>query len=440
MIPFAFKLAGGTISTLYGAISGWNKKAHEGILGNPNDPNSLRNSSRRKVGQRFTRKRTAFVDQGRALNANRWRRGRGWAARRFGPVDEKMAAYNKEAKEREELMSGYGRDALRYAASGYKVAAGEAAPPNLTDDGVPVAPGAAGAVNYDRYFDSKGRRISKSLYNEAKRTVHASGLEDIAQNLEYPLRKAQTDQDTGNFITAFGKNALAADMTDQELSDTWAAATYPHKGRLGAMWYASPRFERDASGNKTGRVVFDNVVGTPDKTGGSSRYGKFIGEKHKTNPSYQLGGYHDMDWRVMGAHQAMVEEALDNGGTVSYTDADGVTQTRALTQDDLNNYAMTNETFEAMLTRGIITQDTSTGEYSVPGATPAAQNVIKSVLENRRYNTRSTTDAAGNSVVNQRTIYQTKLPAGVAGPVSPSTWNATVTGDDERSDIPRVVT
>lgn len=50
LIPFAFKFAGGAITTLYGAISGRGKQLSEAIKGNPNNPDSLRNRTMRNLG------------------------------------------------------------------------------------------------------------------------------------------------------------------------------------------------------------------------------------------------------------------------------------------------------------------------------------------------------------------------------------------------------
>lgn len=55
LIPFAFKLAGGAIGGMHGAFTNFNKKTTATFKGNPNDPNSLANRTRR----RFTTDRTA---------------------------------------------------------------------------------------------------------------------------------------------------------------------------------------------------------------------------------------------------------------------------------------------------------------------------------------------------------------------------------------------
>ncbi len=52
LIPFAFKLAGGALGSLQGALTDLRKRGAEAIKGNVNDPNSMRNRTRRRFGTR----------------------------------------------------------------------------------------------------------------------------------------------------------------------------------------------------------------------------------------------------------------------------------------------------------------------------------------------------------------------------------------------------
>ncbi len=52
LVPFAFKFAGGTITAIHGAITNTTNKAREGILGDPNDPYSKRNRTKRNFAVR----------------------------------------------------------------------------------------------------------------------------------------------------------------------------------------------------------------------------------------------------------------------------------------------------------------------------------------------------------------------------------------------------
>jgi hypothetical protein len=50
LIPYSFKLAGGAIGSLHDQFTNYRKKGHQGILGNPNDKDSLRNTKLREWG------------------------------------------------------------------------------------------------------------------------------------------------------------------------------------------------------------------------------------------------------------------------------------------------------------------------------------------------------------------------------------------------------
>ncbi len=52
LVPFAFKFAGGTITAMHGAITNIANKAHAGMLGDPNDPYSMQNRTKRKFAVR----------------------------------------------------------------------------------------------------------------------------------------------------------------------------------------------------------------------------------------------------------------------------------------------------------------------------------------------------------------------------------------------------
>ena len=109
LVPFAFKMAGGAIGNLYATLSGWNKKAHQGILGNPNDPNSLRNRTRYKVGDRTTQVRERRVAASREPGAGFRQRALGRALN-YGNLQAKRAGYNKQRSEMLQSQIGTGDD------------------------------------------------------------------------------------------------------------------------------------------------------------------------------------------------------------------------------------------------------------------------------------------------------------------------------------------
>lgn len=98
MIPFAFKLAGGAIGAIYGALSGGSKRMREGLLGNAQNPYSLRNRTKFKASSAITQQRGRAVAAGRASGAGFRRRVIGRALN-YGNLQAKESALNKQASD-----------------------------------------------------------------------------------------------------------------------------------------------------------------------------------------------------------------------------------------------------------------------------------------------------------------------------------------------------
>lgn len=109
LIPFAFKMAGGAIGSLYGTFSNWGKQGGEFIKGNPNDQNSLRNRSRYKVGDNTTQFRERAVKAGSKDGSGRVRRNFG-RAMNYGNLQAKRSAYNKQRSEMQQSQIATGDD------------------------------------------------------------------------------------------------------------------------------------------------------------------------------------------------------------------------------------------------------------------------------------------------------------------------------------------
>ncbi len=108
LIPKAFKLTGGALGSAYGTLSGIGSKTGEAIKGNPNDPNSLRNKTKRNFGGAFTRGRADFVRRNEK-SASLTRRRLAKTAN-FGDVMSKEAQINKEGIERGNQVKSNGDD------------------------------------------------------------------------------------------------------------------------------------------------------------------------------------------------------------------------------------------------------------------------------------------------------------------------------------------
>ncbi|HSX32295.1 MAG TPA: hypothetical protein VLF43_03470, partial [Candidatus Saccharimonadales bacterium] len=75
LIPFAFKLAGGILGRVHETLGGLGKRAHQGILGNPNDKDSWRNRSKRKLLARNAQNNLSMRGLGATFNPRTLRPG-----------------------------------------------------------------------------------------------------------------------------------------------------------------------------------------------------------------------------------------------------------------------------------------------------------------------------------------------------------------------------
>jgi hypothetical protein len=112
MIPFAFKIAGGILSRGLEFANGMGKRGHEALMGNVNDPNSLRNRTRNNMGSKWTQERERQVAKGNTAASGI----RGFARRRkgalfnYGNLQAQRSRYNKETSQRQQDQIATGDD------------------------------------------------------------------------------------------------------------------------------------------------------------------------------------------------------------------------------------------------------------------------------------------------------------------------------------------
>ncbi len=376
----AAELTGGAGKWIGGKLKNVGNKAQESFKGNPNDPNSLRNRVRFNARAGATRAQAKVVDQGRELGASRFQRARGKMARvAWRNMDERMAQLTKQDRERQDTMSSTGRDQLRYAGGGWMLKAGDKAPDFVQD-------GAGTTENYDRYYNSKGKEISKSLYSEGKAS-YGGNLQSTANSLNWAARKIQTDQDIANFRHAFAQNAIANNWDNSEAGDAWAAATYEYKPQLSSEWYSRPEVVRGANGRTTG--VKYNDISNDEKA-----FHSFMTENHKSRESFKLSSMRDSEWRATADRMAQFQAKVDRG--------------EAVTQKELEGYAMASEVVDSVVKEGYasgtMSQDAE-GNLQVQGPNSAAQGVLNAMYKNRKYAVSAYKDASGRYSVHERVLY-----------------------------------
>lgn len=117
LVPFAFKMSGGVIGSMHGGITGLGKRASEAIKGSPNNPNSMRNRKRDKIGNKSAQIRERGVrwgmdDSGGKRFGAVGRIGRRTVARslNYGNLQAGRATYNKQRSEIMEAQIATGDD------------------------------------------------------------------------------------------------------------------------------------------------------------------------------------------------------------------------------------------------------------------------------------------------------------------------------------------
>lgn len=415
LIPFAFRMAGGALGKISEVVGNNMNKVTEAIKGNINDPNSLRNKTKRNLGQQVTRGQNRVIQAGRDMKAPALTRARGKIAGLgvFGNVDQRMATYNKAAAQRREDLTSFGDDTLVYAGAGYM------------EDG--------------KYFDAKGRQISRQTYKRGK-SLYGGSQHDISQALTHQLGKALTQDDVAQYRKAFRKNAINEGWSDKEVAGVHAAVTYPHKSVHPSEWYSKPKLLSN------GDIYWEDV------SQNEGAYGEMVTDL-AARPAYELSRVSADDWAVQADHQTRagrkfeaIDAVLRSGetrqvaadGTVTvshpgkvvedhatgiktvYDEHDKVTGSVAQTADgltaygadgrsvasvstgELRNFAKTDEILDSMVAERVM-QVSSDGEVQVAGASPEAQKIIGAMYNSQQYRVGAT---EGGTNTSQRAVYR----------------------------------
>ncbi|HEV7454152.1 MAG TPA: hypothetical protein VGO07_02730 [Candidatus Saccharimonadales bacterium] len=371
----AFKWSGGLLARGHELASGLGKKAHQGILGSEQNPNSARNLAKRRLGAAITQGQADVIQAGDDAKKG-WRgsvaraRGKLTGSGVFGDVTQRQSDYNALAAKQRAAKSDTGNDAEIFAGAGYQIRRGEKDHLGNVDN------------DNDRYFNSKGKEISKNLHDRGKR-LHGKNSHEVGESLMYTLGKAQTEEDKAAFRMSFGKNALEQGWSSGEMAGAYAHAAYPHKKTHGAVWFSTPEYERDSNGkvtgvtfadvgayqdkkDKNGNVVMDPTTGAPVKVHKS--YDALIDDLHKSNGAFDMSGRRHEDFQVMRGWQSELEGKVLAGNA---------------TAEDMDALGKTYEIFDAVSQR-MQTVAGGDGEPSTSGASAAAQAEIVAAVSERK--------------------------------------------------------
>jgi hypothetical protein len=375
---WAFKVSGGIIGRVHDFSNGLGKKAHQSILGNEQNPNSMRNLAKRRLGAAITQGQSDTIARGD--NAKKGvggfvarTRGKLAGSGMFGDVTQRQSDYNALAAKQRAAKSDTGNDDEIFAGAGYMIRRGEQNHKGEVE-------------SEDTYYNSKGKKINKNLYNRGKR-LHGKNSHEVGESLMYTLGKAQNEEDKAAFRTSFGKNALDQGWSEGEMIGAYAHAAYPHKKTHGSVWYSMPEFERaDPSNpnskitgvkfadvgayqddkNDDGTVKINPGTGMPVKVHKS--YNNLIEDLHKSNGAFDMSGRRHEDFQVMRGWQAELENKV---------------LMKTANDDDLEALGKTYEVFDAV-SQHMQTVAGADGEPSTSGASAAAQAEIVAAVSERR--------------------------------------------------------
>lgn len=296
LMPFAFKMTGGALGSLYGTLSGLSKKGVEGIKGNANDPTSLRNRTKRRGGENMVKRRDQFA-RSNMDSGSKFRRGIGKMSN-FGDVNGKAAAINEEAQKRMQQTSGFGDDTYTRARTSLPLfvkrgedgkAAGE------TTERSEALQDANG--NLQRVTNKNGEAMRTSMngqkrytdyqYNKSKNLYKSQG--ELQESVNYEAKKALT---SGDSDTLYDKNMSKwikqEGLSPQQSAGIYAGVTFTRQNE---------RLERKHGTTKVN-----------DKTG-DVEIVKASQNKEATKFNEQTG-----DLQQLGGREALVEEILQVKG------------------------------------------------------------------------------------------------------------------------------
>jgi len=276
LIPFAFRIAGGILSKFHETFTNLHKRGQEALKGNPNDPRSLRNRTRRNMRSAYNESRnlayTGLSDRSKAgTNGGRGIRRRiyGGLARgiNYGNLQAERAEMNEELSKMTQQQYSMGDDSniRAYWAEQY------------TGDGSD----GSGRVNgawYSPYANADGtyKEWSSSDVAKAHSQVrrNPSTFQAFAQ---YEAGKvANTDQEH-DFKRRFIESANSLGWTSGQANGVWSGIKFNHQGHRKEDKY------RNITGGK-GSLAFGDIdhSGFSNELVDAMRSGDFAGFRETT--------------------------------------------------------------------------------------------------------------------------------------------------------------
>lgn len=227
LIPFSFRIAGGAIGSFAKTIGDFRSKAYQGILGNPNDPNSLRNktklnarsqmiAARGRIYENLSEKTKLGTNGGRRIRRQLYRAAAGTVA--MGNLQAERARINEEQDRMIASIYNNGDDAWIRAFWAEKY------------DGSGEANGRQIGGFYSPYQEPDGtyKEWSRSDVEKARSLVSKdhSKLQSYAK---HEFNKAADAGQIGTFKQRFLDIANGYRLTTKQANDIWGGVKFAHQ-------------------------------------------------------------------------------------------------------------------------------------------------------------------------------------------------------------------
>lgn len=298
LIPFSFKFAGGAIGTIYGTLTGGGKRFGEALKGNANDPNSLRNSTKRNAAGNIVRNRAQFVRENANQPRASWRRG---LARKlnYGDLFDRESAINEEAQKRMGRTTGAGDDiyvrarsslALYRRADGGETTDVRKAARDLRGEAVRVRDKDGNAV---RASMNGQKRFTDYDYDKSRQLYRTMG--ELQEAVNYEAKKALTDGDTDTLLENYGLWAQQEGLQLQQAQGLYTGVAFARQGERLELKHGSVQSDGaggfrivGAAGNMGSKI--NSTTGDVQQLGGRD---SFVQELYDKKGSWAVSQMHD---------------------------------------------------------------------------------------------------------------------------------------------------
>jgi YD repeat-containing protein len=236
LIPYSFKLAGGAIGQIHGQLTGMGKKAHQGILGNENDPHSNRSRAKRGLSAKYTQRRIGAV-RANVGSKSMLRRGFGKSLD-FGNLKAKEAMHNAEAQKINQAIKDSGDDTDGRAITSiplYLDANGRRTT-SKTD---------ASGQAHARAYNANGRAIRTSLagkeftddqYKKSQSLMKTNG--DKQYWMDYEATKIN-EGETENYKNNYLQWAQQEGFSDSEIQGIYTGVAFSEQNKFRNLKYSA---------------------------------------------------------------------------------------------------------------------------------------------------------------------------------------------------------